>query len=121
MLVWVRSSALVLLVVITLLALTISKAGKAKKDSAPKFTGDFTMKVLLFARSEKLDQHDTEDELDSVESDEEGVLAGEAGEEAEEAEEAGEEVEEEAEEAEEEESAPRAFIFARRASSAPRS
>ena len=36
------------LVVITLLALTDSKVGKAKKDSTPKFTGGFTEKVLLF-------------------------------------------------------------------------
>ena len=51
-------SGLETLVVITVLALTDSKAGKAKKDSTPKFTGGFTEKVLSFARSEKLDEHD---------------------------------------------------------------
>ena len=44
----------------------LTKAGKANKDSNPKFTGGFTEKVLAFARNEELD---TDDEMDIVESD----------------------------------------------------
>ena len=45
----------------------LTKVGREKKDTEPKFSGGFTDKVLAFARSEKLDEHDTEDEMDVVE------------------------------------------------------
>ena len=44
----------------------LTAAGKEKKDTTPKFTGGFTEKILAFARSQKLDQHETEDEMDNV-------------------------------------------------------
>ena len=84
MLVWVRSSALVPLVVITLLALACSKSGKAKKDSTPKFTGGFTDKVLLFARSEKLEAAAAEEEEEEAAAEEEEAEEEEAAEEEEE-------------------------------------
>ena len=46
----------------------LTKAGKEKKNTEPKFTGGFTEKVLAFARSEKLDEHETEDEMEAVTS-----------------------------------------------------
>ena len=47
----------------------LTKAGKTEKASKPKFTNGFTERVLAFARSEKLDEHDTEDEMDAVNGD----------------------------------------------------
>jgi hypothetical protein len=46
----------------------LTKAGKEKKNTEPKFTGGFTEKVLAFARSERLDEHETEDEMEAVTS-----------------------------------------------------
>ena len=48
----------------------LTKSGREKKDSHPKFTGGFTARVLAFARSEKLDEHETEDEMDVLEESE---------------------------------------------------
>jgi hypothetical protein len=45
----------------------LTKVGREKKNTEPKFTAGFTDKVMAFARSEKLDEHDTEDEMDVVE------------------------------------------------------
>ena len=45
----------------------LTKAGKANKDTNPKFTGEFREKVLAFARAEELDEHETEDEISPVE------------------------------------------------------
>jgi len=62
----------------------LTKTGKDKKDSYPKFTGGFTERVLAFARSEKLDEHETEDEMDAVigsENDEEDESESDAEEE----------------------------------------
>ena len=44
----------------------LTKVGLANKASNPKFTSGFTDRVLAFARSEKLDEHDTEDEMDAT-------------------------------------------------------
>ena len=44
----------------------LTKQGLANKASNPKFTSGFTDRVLAFARSEKLDEHDTEDEMDAT-------------------------------------------------------
>ena len=49
----------------------LTKGARTTKRSTPRFTAEFTHKVLAFARSERLDDHDSEDEIAQVESDDE--------------------------------------------------
>jgi segregation and condensation protein B len=44
----------------------LTPQGKEKKDTNPKFTGGFTDRVVAFARSEELDEHESEDDMEPL-------------------------------------------------------